>query len=341
MDILLTSYFFYPEVGGIQTIARILAEQFVARGHRVTVATTSRGDDPPNCPYTVLRRPSPAKLFRAVRECDVVLQANVSLNLAWPLLFLRRPWVISHHNWTTRVSGERGWRDRLKRRLFHRARHIAVSRVLADDLGLPCEIVPNTYRTELFRLLPGVKRDQSLVFLGRLVSQKGLDVLLRALAELAQQNQRPTLTIIGGGPELPALQPLADALGVSAQVRFAGEKTGDELVALLNQHQIMVVPSVILEPFGVVVLEGLACGCVVAGSAAGGIPDAIGPCGATFPPGDAAELARVLGGLLQNPDRLAACRARAPEHLRQFAPAAIADRYLDVLKIAVAPSRPR
>lgn len=77
----------------------------------------------------------------------------------------------------------------------------------------------------------------------------------------------------------------------------------------------MVVPSLWDEPFKIVALEGIACGCVVVGSKGGGLKDAIGPCGLTFDNGDVAGLTAQLINLLANLDQLTAYRKKAKEHL--------------------------
>src|SRR5262249_3490861 len=156
------------------------------------------------------------------------------------------------------------WQDRLKRYLLrYAAVSISVSRAMAEDLGTPSVVILNAYRDHLFRTLPGVPRTRDLVFLGRLVSDKGVDLLLAALGRLAEDGLRPELTIVGDGPELPALYAQAQRLGLANQVEFTGTRTGDELVHLLNRHRIVVVPSRYNEPFGVAALEGTACGCVI------------------------------------------------------------------------------
>jgi glycosyltransferase involved in cell wall biosynthesis len=341
MNVLIYSPAFLPSIGGIELGQALLAERLAGRGHQVTVATTTPSDRPDELPYRVLRRPGPAALLRAVAACDVFFQANVSLRGLWPLLLVRRPWAVSHHSWYRRPDGRIAWQDRLKRRLLrHASVSIAVSHAFARDLDTPCEVIPNPYRDELFRVLPGVERDRDLLFVGRLVSDKGVDVLLAALARLAATGTRPRLTVVGEGPELPRLRQQAERLALQAQVDFAGARTGEPLVALLNRHRILVVPSRYDEPFGVVALEGIACGCVVVGSAGGGLPEAIGPCGATFRNGDAADLAAVLAGLLADPARLAALRAGAREHLAAHASERIARRYLEALEAGL-PARAR
>src|SRR5439155_17292393 len=115
-------------------------------------------------------------------------------------------------------------------------------------------------------------RGKDLVFLGRLVSDKGCDLLIQSLGRLAEQGLRPSLTVIGDGPERSRLQNLAKSLNLQDQVTFAGAPTSEEVARLLRQHSLLVVPSVYEESFGVVALEGMACGCVVIGSDGGGLP---------------------------------------------------------------------
>jgi glycosyltransferase involved in cell wall biosynthesis len=170
------------------------------------------------------------------------------------------------------------------------------------------------------------------MFLGRIVSEKGLDLLLDSLGRIRLRGRRPRLTVVGSGPELTAMQSLAARLGVDDQVSFVGPKRGAELAEILNRHQILVVPSRYDEPFGVVALEGIAGGCVVVGSSGGGLPEAIGPCGVTFTNGDAEALARVLEKLLMQPNERERLSAQAPQHLAQFHPAGIANRYLDLFR---------
>lgn len=303
MKILVYSPAFLPKIGGLELLVAELAGRFGQAGHDVAVVTTTEGSGPDAFPFRVVRRPSALALLRWTRWCDVFFQANVSLRGLWPLLLVRRPWVVSHHSWYCRTGGRVAWADRLKRYLLRfAASSISVSRAMADDLTTPSAVIPNPYRDHLFRRLPGVERAGDLVFVGRLVSDKGVDVLLDALALLAAEGPRPRLTVIGDGPELPGLREQARRLGLEEQVDFLGTRTGEELVEILNRHRILVAPSRYNEPFGIVALEGIACGCVAVGSAGGGLKEAIGPCGETFRNGDAADLARTLSRLLRHPE---------------------------------------
>ncbi len=339
MRILVYSPAFLPKIGGLELNTANLAGELRRMGQEVTVVTTTPGGSP-DLGYRVVRDPSLRELLRWVRWCDVFYQANVSLRGLWPLLLVRRPWVVSHHSWYCRTGGRIAWQDRLKRCLLRfAASSIAVSQGVADDLATPTVVIPNAYRDDLFRRLPGIERTEDLVFLGRLVSDKGADLLLDALARLAGEGLRPRLSVIGGGPEAVALRQQAARLGLDGQVRFLGVRTGEELVEALSRHRILVVPSRYNEPFGIVALEGIACGCVVVGSAGGGLKDAIGPCGETFRNGDVEGLAGVLGRLLRHPESLEGYRARAEAHLASHRSADVAAAYLREMERAAGEGR--
>jgi glycogen synthase len=325
VKILLGSHHFSPSTGGIETVSNLLAREFVARGHEVRVVTQTAGNG--EFPFEVVRRPGIFELLRQVRWCDVFFQNNISLRTLWPLLFVRRPLFITHQTWITNPDGSTGWQHSLKRFVLRYATSFAVSGAIAESLPVPSIRVGNPYDDVIFKDAPGL-RTRELIFVGRLVSDKGAGLLLEAL-ELVKT--KPHLTIVGDGPERAALEKTAADLQLRSQVEFAGSKRDTQLAELLRQHRILVVPSLWQEPFGIVALEGIACGCVVIGSAGGGLAEAIGPCGVTFPNGNAQALAdaiaRFLGDAIER-DRL---RENAPSHLARFAPRRVAARYLETM----------
>ena len=337
MKILLSSHFFHPSVGGIEEVSQVLATEFVRAGHEVKIITTTREDDGSAFPFEIVRRPGPLRLLALVRWCDVFFHNNISLRAAWPLLLLRRPWVVAHHTWIERVKTNRQTlRDRLKHRVIRCARNIAVSKPLAQHLvDTPSVVIGNPYRDALFVRDPQAVRDRDLVFLGRLVVDKGVDLLLDALALLKKEKFTPTLTIIGSGPEKENLRRQTDVLGLTAQVNFAGTQTGRKLVALLNRHQLVVLPSRWQEPFGLAALEGVACGCVGVVADCGGLPDAIGPGGVKFVHRSVESLTTRLRELLSPGADLRRFREGAAAHLRAHRAEEVARRYIEVLEAAV------
>jgi glycogen(starch) synthase len=329
VKILLTSLYFAPAIGGIETVSMLLAREFVAAGHTVKVATRTREGNVPDYGFEVLRDPSFSQLAAAMRWCDIFFQSNISTQLARPLLIVRRPWLMVHHTWIPKPHGLSGLNNRLKLFLLRFGHSISISEAVRESLPVDSTVIPNPYEASVFHSIESVERTRVLVALGRLVSDKGFDLLIQALALLAAEGFRPTLTIIGDGPEKPGLLQLAKELKVADQITFAGAMAGNDLAKELNRHGIMVVPSRWKEPFGLVALEGIACGCVPVGSREGGLSDAIGWCGVTFPNGDAAALATELIRLLKSPELLLSYRQHADEHLRKHRPDVVAGRYLE------------
>jgi len=335
MKIVISSYAYYPSIGGLEEVTDLLAHEFVARGHAVKILTMTSSPALDNLPFEVLRRPTPKELIRAIGWADIYLQQNISLRLGWPLLFVRRPWVVAQHGPLGEHGGLRGAKRLLKGMAIRFAHEVvACSRAVAQEIGQDVAVITNPYRDAQFRLLYAGKRECDLVFLGRLVSDKGAILLLEALALLRGRGLTPSLAIIGAGPEEQLLRARCTALGLDDQVRFAGLIRGERLVEELNRCRIMVIPSVWEEPFGVVALEGIACGCVVVAAQAGGLPEAIGPCGVTFPKGDVAALVDRLGELLDDEGRIAALRVGALAHLERHRPSMVTETYLRALERA-------
>jgi glycosyltransferase involved in cell wall biosynthesis len=335
VKILMWSQSFYPAIGGIESLSRLLADEFVCRGHDVTLVTDtpSRGED--SFAFAIVRQPTWRKLLRLVMDCEVYLQNHISVRKIWPLLFIQRPWVVSHQTWIRHL----GLRGQIRNRLLRHAISITCSSAIAASLRTPSTIVPNPYDDYTFRVMPDAHRDRDLIFVGRLIASKGAHLLIEAVNRLREENIEATVTITGLGPESESLIKQAEHLGLARQVEFTGPRSGRELAVLLNQHKIQVVPSVWHEPFGIVALEGIACGCVVVGSEEGGLKDAIGPCGATFPNGDVCALTDRLSRLLRDPSILPQYREAAPSHLQSHTRSSVADSYLKVLMAAnAAPS---
>ncbi len=128
-----------------------------------------------------------------------------------------------------------------------------------------------------------------ILFAGRMVPYKGVDVLLRALA-----GTDAAAVLAGAGPSRAGWIALARELGIAERVRFAGEVPHDELAALYHACDLFVLPSVTrAEAFGYVQLEAMACAKpVVSTRVASGVPwvNRDGETGLTVPPGDPGAL---------------------------------------------------
>ena len=159
-------------------------------------------------------------------------------------------------------------------------------------------------------------------YIGRVVEEKGVDLLVDALAMI---QPRPTLRIIGGGDQRVQLELRAERLGIRDRVRFEGAVPPERVPDLLRELDILVLPSRTRpnwkEQFGRILVEAMACEVAVVGSDSGEIPNVIGDAGLVFPEGDAVGLADAMRSLAVDADALRATqragRRRVMEHFTQ------------------------
>lgn len=153
-----------------------------------------------------------------------------------------------------------------------------------------------------------------LLAVGRLSPEKGYDLALRGLAELRRVRGDLTwhFTLVGDGMEAPGLRDLADQLGISDRVTFAGALSFADVRQRYGQAHLVLMPGV-KEGWGKVVAEAWAHAAIPVAAAAVLIPELIDGTGAgvTFEPTPEA-LAGALAGLLSNPDEMRAMAGRGP-----------------------------
>lgn len=166
----------------------------------------------------------------------------------------------------------------------------------------------------------GLADDDFVVLqLGRMVPRKGVDNVIRALAQLPQAGTA-RLLVVGGEtrepceratPEIARLRAVAAECGVAERVRFVGQRRRDELADYYGACDVFVTTPW-YEPFGITPLEAMACGAPVIGSRVGGIQHTVvdGVTGLLVPPHDPAALAGALAQLRADP-RLARDYGRA------------------------------
>lgn len=189
--------------------------------------------------------------------------------------------------------------------------------------GLPVrriEVLPNGVDLETFRPASDWPRDGGyLLFVGRLVAQKGAEILLRAFGAVLRRCPESRLVVVGEGELELYLQRVVRYLGFPDRVRFVGWQTGVALADLYRGAQAVIVPS-LYEPFGIVALEALACGRPVVASRVGGLEEIIshGREGFLIALGDHLELARRLVHLLLDPDLRQRMGAAGRERAAEF-----------------------
>ena len=156
---------------------------------------------------------------------------------------------------------------------------------------------------ELFKpARDGPRRPFTFGFVGHLVPEKGLGILLRAAANLDGDWR---LRLVGGGAGRAELQALVRTLGIGGQVEFLGQLPSIELPAEYHRLDALVLPSLTRpnwkEQFGRVLVEAMASGVPIIGSDSGAIPDVIGDAGRIVPESDVDALTGAMRDLRDQP----------------------------------------
>jgi glycosyltransferase involved in cell wall biosynthesis len=365
------SHAFAPVVGGVETYALLLAEGLAQRAVRVTLITTTPAGvmGGAKLPFRVVRQPGFIKLFKLLRQAEVVHLAGPCLLPLWLAIFLRKPVVIEHHGYQAicpngllllepakavctghfmacqytkclrcnaansglvgslvqlLLTFPRRWGSKLAIANLPITRHVENrlrlprSRVVYYGIPVPHEGSEPAAVTggELGRLDPLV-----FAYVGRLVSEKGVPILLQAAGKLTEAGCSFRLKIIGDGPERARLEEIVDSLGLKGRVSFLGSLTGEPLRKELMAAAAVVMPSVWEETAGLSAIEQMMRGGAVIASDIGGLGEVVGEGGLKFAAGDVAGLASCLRRLLDDPGLVktlgAKARARAQELFTQ------------------------
>ena len=173
------------------------------------------------------------------------------------------------------------------------------------------------------------------VYLGGFDPRKGLDVLLRAMAEAFPHRDAAPELVLAGARNATGLETEALASSLGVRARFPGYVPDADLSLLLAGATLFVYPSRI-EGFGLPLLFAMASGLACVAGDAGAMPEVVGDAGLLFPSGDVHALAAILRGAAEAPERLDALRARGPERARGFTAEAQAERMIRVYEGAAA-----
>jgi len=203
----------------------------------------------------------------------------------------------------------------LKRFVFRRSDHVTVvSNAMRDHLEqIGCNsgnVTVQSMGVDLStRFVPGNRPagPNRLIYVGRLVEKKGVATLVTAIHLLKNDFPELRLTIVGNGPEKPALEKLAADFGVNAQIDFAGSQPNENVPQYYQSAGIAVVPSIVAadgdqEGLGLVAVEALGCGCVTIVSDLPALRDVVsdGENGLVFRATDATDLSEKIRHLLTN-----------------------------------------
>jgi glycosyltransferase involved in cell wall biosynthesis len=217
------------------------------------------------------------------------------------------------------IAGNGEGLDLLRRRGFRRlAAHI-------PQLGVDPTMFRKQDASGLRRKL-GVEGTFVIGFVGRFSPEKGVDTLIKALPLL---HGDCVLVLVGNGPERSRLEAMAQALGVSARIRWVPWVNSGDVSEYMNAFDVLALPSRtwwnIKEQFGRVLVEAMSCETCVVGSDSGEISNVVGDAGLIFHEGDEHQLAERLRQLMDCPSLCETLRHRGRQRvLEHFTYAKIA-----------------
>ncbi len=360
-------------VGGMETLANNFALHFTSRGHEVTLVTPIPYDGVDDEPYPIIRRPSPNEFYRLAKEADLIFSNGASLYAAPYAIATGTPVVMRHTGYQVAAIDGAGWYDNklaplrpvpsflwhlrhgklgntfrgifkvTALRLF--AKHVVAANVAISDWMKRRHPLPNQVRIHnpfpITKFVAGRNEDGNyeydFFFLGRLVTEKGVNLLVKAFAEVQRRcDGRYRLCIIGDGPERPRLERMVSDLGQQDHVTFTGTLTKDRLVQQLKRCKIAVLPSTWEEPFGGVASEILAAGKNMIVSRDGALSEIMGDAGLTFPNHDSLALADAMERLAQDEELQRQHRRNASVRLKDFNEEALITDYIHLFNRVLA-----
>ena len=242
---------------------------------------------------------------------------------------LPRSWVVLTDH-VSRGRVRRGW----VKGLAHRVRgvlirdwvdvHIAVSHFIADRLvhsdhvaAAKVRVITNGVDVTLFQVAPVAPEDGYFITICYLRPEKGVGVLLEALARLKRAGVEPRCLVVGDGPKLDEYRAFVRDTGL-ARVEVLGHR--NDVPALLHEAMVSVVPSVWPEAFSFAAAEAQAAGVPVIASAIGGLKEVVadGVTGLLVPPNDPDALAAAIRRLVNERDRRIAMRSAGRERAERL-----------------------
>jgi rhamnosyl/mannosyltransferase len=348
--VFLNKYYYPPHLGGVETYMQTLAEALAARADMQVSAVVSNesgstvreevgGVDVLRLGRAFAASSTPVALGMARAIRDAAAGADVLHfqfpypwgDWAWQRAGSPRPLVVTYHSDIVRQRFLGALYRPIMKRLLARADRIIVATppMLEHSPFLApyadkCRIVPYGIHPERYEATPErlaraaelrAAHDRPVVlFVGRLIYYKGVEVLVRAMAGFDAD-----VVLVGSGPLEAGLWDLAHSLGVADRLSIVPPVDDEELTAHLLAADVLCLPSVARsEAFGIVQLEAHACGTPVVST---GLPTGVpwvnrdGETGLVVPPGDAEALAVALRRLLTDDGLRARLGARARERV--------------------------
>ncbi len=352
-----------PSLGGIEVVSATLAEKLTAKGIQCTVVTETTSQYPDNYSYKVIRNPSFIKRLKLVKNHDLIHSNGASLALFFISKLLLKPFCWTHGGYQLSCIDGLGWVEGEKAPLspwpsinYHKKKrgftyaikeglklylrrwvgnivdaNIAVTNWVASRQPLSKQrVIYNPFPLDNFYIIKESPKKYDFVFLGRLVSEKGVPDLIKAFDIVHKKFPTSKLLIIGDGNWRAKLEELTTSLQHSDNIHFAGKRSGKELNQLINEGTIAVIPSVWEEPMGGVSIELLKAGLNIIVSKNGGLSECVGKAGETFVNGDHNDLAEKMEKLLKDEGLRKQQRNEAEYQISKFNPDLLVQEYIDL-----------
>jgi glycosyltransferase involved in cell wall biosynthesis len=263
------------------------------------------------------------------------------------------PYFITCHGSDVRLLERGGLVRKIALAAFRRAARVTtVSKFLAEDIQRMLPVLQGRVQVtpmpvDVSGFLEGAQTAKlhppRLLYAGNLVPSKGVDVLLRAVAELAGRGVDCQVKILGEGPARAELETLAREIGIASRTTWAPFVPQARMAGEYGASTVTVLPSRgHAEGLGLTLVEALLAGCAVVGTPAGGIPEVVvhEETGLIARDGDPADLASQLQRLLTDaPLRERLTREGKERVLRTYSPEAAVGRFLEIYH-AVADHQP-
>lgn len=364
-----------PVGGGAGNASANLARQIVQRGHDVTVLTSRFGSlqkEEFEEGVRIIRVPA---LRRRLDRSGALEQTVFMLTaFFWSIPIIRKikpdvmlaffgvpsgavalglkalfgiPYLVSLRGGD--VPGFRPYDFALYHRLIGPLLHVVwhnAAAVVANSNGLhglaqtfdrkvSIDVIPNGVNAASFTPTTRQWESAQLLIVGRVVYQKGIDLLLEALAGMDQLDWH--LSVAGDGPQRETLEEYARSLGIENRIKFLGWQSKSALVDCYRQANLFVYPSR-HEGMPNVVLEAMASGLPVIATEIAGNEELVipGETGLLIPPENIEKLRAAIRELILNPERRKKMGAAARKRVeKQYTWASTAQQYLKLLSAAL------
>jgi glycosyltransferase involved in cell wall biosynthesis len=200
--------------------------------------------------------------------------------------------------------------------------NIAISQHVLERHALPRSSVVyygiDNLSGEEFSTSSRVAGKMCFAYVGRLVAEKGLPILLQAAQILQREGHEFEILLIGDGPERAKLEAVIERTGLNDCASIAGFLQGAAFVEMLGRVNVVVMPSVWEETAGLAAIEQMMRARLVIAARIGGLGEIVGDAGLTCLPGNPEDLARCMREVLQDPSKVATIGCEARERARSL-----------------------